>query len=118
MTTPLTVVVCCTPESAPSWWSPDMEMGPMEAAWIDSMCGDDERAWLELQAAEDRAARLRDGLCDGCQEPCTLPLVEVAGEALCPGCVEAAGLDYSAVVEATRAPGRAPTPDWFDPEAP
>ena len=105
MTAPLTVIVCGTPESAPGWWSPDMEMGPLEAAWTDAMCNEQERAWLELQAGEDRAARLLDGSCDHCQETSTLPLVEVAGEAICAGCLEGLGLDYNEAVDTCRAPG-------------
>lgn len=116
--TAITVIVCGTPESAPSWWNPDMEMGPLEAAWIESISAGQEAQLQELLAAEDRAARLLEGSCDHCQELCALPLVEVAGEAICPGCVEAGGLDYNAVAEAGRAPGCAPAPDWFDPEAP
>ena len=114
----LTLIVCGTPESAPSWWRPDMEMGPLEAAWIGAACFEQEREVLEMLAAEDRAQRLLDGPCDVCQASCALPLVEDAGEALCPGCVEAGGLDYNAAVERGRAPGTAPTPDWIDPEAP
>lgn len=115
--TAITMIVCGTPESAPSWWSPDDEMGPLEAAWIDSSCSEQEQETLELLAAEDRAQRLLVGSCDRCQEPCTLPLVEVAGEAICPGCTEAGGVDYADAVEQARAPGCAPFPDWFDPEA-
>jgi hypothetical protein len=114
---PITLFVCGTPASAPSWWRPGDEMGPLEAAWIDSICSQQEQEVLELLAVEDRAARLLDGPCDGCQEPCTLALVEVAGEALCPGCAEASGLDYASAVEQARAPGRVPGPGWFDPEA-
>ena len=81
------------------------------------MMDEQEAEQRELEAAEDRAQRLLFGACDSCQEPCTLALVEVAGEALCPGCAEASGLDYASAVEQARAPGRAPGPGWFDPEA-
>ena len=105
MTTPITLIVCGTPESAPSWWTPDSDLSPMEAAWIDSMMAEQETAWRELVAGEDRAHRLLDGPCDGCQEPCVLPLIELGGEALCPACLEASGIDYAEAVERSRAPG-------------
>lgn len=100
--TAITVIVCGTPESAPSWWNPDMEMGPLEAAWIESISAGQEAQLQELLAAEDRAARLLEGSCDHCQEPSVLPLVEVAGEALCADCL---GVDYNEAVERGRAPG-------------
>ena len=102
---PITLFVCGTPEGAPSWWSPDSDIGPMEAAWIDSMMADQEAAWRELEAGEDRAHRLLDGPCDDCQELCTLPLIELGTEALCPACLEASGIDYNEAVELTRPPG-------------
>ena len=46
-----------------------------------------------------------DGSCDHCQETSTLPLVEVAGEAICAGCLEGLGLDYNEAVDLCRAPG-------------
>lgn len=100
--TAITMIVCGTPESAPSWWNPDMEMGPLEAAWIDSISAGQEAQLQELLAAEDRAARLLDGSCDHCQERSALPLVEVAGEAVCADCL---GDDYNEAVERGRAPG-------------
>jgi formylmethanofuran dehydrogenase subunit E len=103
--TAVTIIACGTPESAPSWWTPDSDIGPMEAAWIESMMAEQEEAWRELEAGEDRAHRLLDGPCDGCQEPCILPLIELGGEALCPACLEASGIDYNEAVELTRAPG-------------
>jgi hypothetical protein len=100
--TALTMFVCGTPESAPSWWRPDMEMGPMEAAWIDSICAEQEAQLRKLLAGEDRRDRLLSGPCDLCQETADEPLVEVAGEALCRGCL---GDDYDEAVERGRAPG-------------
>lgn len=100
----VTVIVCGTPESAPSWWTPDSELSPMEAAWIEAMSQEQER-WRELEAGEDRATRLLDGPCDCCQELSVLALVEVAGDALCAGCVEALGVKYAELVERGRAPG-------------
>lgn len=112
-----TVIVCGSPASAPAWWSPDSDLTASQAAGLAAMMDDHEAEQRELEAVEDRAQRLLVGACDGCQELCTLALVEVAGEALCPGCAEASGLDYASAVEQARAPGRAPGPGWFDPEA-
>lgn len=102
---PITLFVCGTPESAPSWWSPDSDIGPMEAAWIESLCAEHEAQVRELLAGEDRAARLLEGTCDVCQEASVLPLIEVDSEALCAGCCEVAGIDYNEAVERGRAPG-------------
>lgn len=111
----VTMFVCAVP--APPWWSPGSDLTASQAASIAAMMGEQEAEHRELEAAEDRAQRLLVGSCDRCQEPCTLPLVEVAGEAICPGCTEAGGVDYADAVEQARAPGCAPFPDWFDPEA-
>ncbi len=77
--------------------------GDIEAAMFAAVAAEND---LEIEAFEqrqDRKARLLLGACDICQEGHDLALVELGGDAVCAGCLEAA--EYVEAVEFGQAPG-------------
>jgi len=75
----------------------------LEAAMIAAISAENDREIAAFEAAEDRSARLLLGSCDICQEAADLALVELGGDAVCPGCLEAC--EYAEAVELGQAPG-------------
>lgn len=66
-----------------------------EAAMLADLIAQQAAEERDRDAGLDLYSRIVDGPCDLCREDSAVGLVLIGGDALCPGCTEALGVDFN-----------------------